>query len=167
MSVKSRMSSVQIKQIYLPADATLEVVYGNTIIGYLGTTGWVGNVVGNVTGNVTGNLTGSVAGNQVQSIAEFANDGAITAKQGIVLLSKGSAGAYTIAAPTATTDDGKIITVVSITAYAHVITSATDGFNAKGSSGTATWGAVIGNAAQFLAHQGHWYAIMKNGVTIA
>jgi len=94
-------------------------------------------------------------------------DGAITAKQGTVLLSKGTAGAITIADPIAGVDDGKLLRVVTLTAAAHVITDSTSGFNAKGSSGTATFTAAIGNAVLLEAYNGFWYAVAKTGVAIA
>lgn len=83
----------------------------------------------------------------------------------------GGAGAYTLAAPTAggpgTGQDGVILNVITTTAQAHVITSGVDGFNAKGSSGTATFTAAIGNTCKLVAYNGHWYAATKTGVTIA
>ena len=79
----------------------------------------------------------------------------------------GGAGAYALAAPTAGADDYKILRIVSLSAQAHVVTCSTDGFNAKGSSGTATFAAAIGNAVYLMAYNGHWYAVMKTGVTVA
>lgn len=94
-------------------------------------------------------------------------DGAITVKDGYVVLSKGSAAAITLAAPTSGTDDGAVLRVVAISAQAHVITSGTDGFNAKGSSGTATFGGAIGDSVTLIANGGHWYTLSKTNVTIA
>lgn len=101
---------------------------------------------------------------------DITGDGAITipgAMYAQVNLSKGSAAAITIAAPTSGTDDGKVIEVWTSTAQAHVITCSTDGFNAKGSSGTATFANTIGNSVKFVCDDGHLYAVQKNGVTIA
>ena len=94
-------------------------------------------------------------------------DGAITIQNAVVVLSKGSAAAITIAAPTAGTHDGIVIEVIAISAQAHVITSAVDGFNAKGSSGTVTFTAAIGNAVTLRAYNGHWYTVNQTGVTVA
>lgn len=96
----------------------------------------------------------------------LAADGAITIRDGLVILSKGSAGAYTITAPTVA-EDGKQLVIVTTTAQAHVITSATVGFNAKGSSGTATYTAAIGNSVTLDAYNGNWYASVKTGVALA
>lgn len=101
-------------------------------------------------------------------IQSITGDGAITIASGArVLLSKGSAAAITIAAPTATTHDGFTITVIATSAQAHVITSATDGFNAKGSSGTLTFGGAIGDSVTLMAHNGHWYTVSLINVTPA
>lgn len=100
-------------------------------------------------------------------IQAITGDGAITIQNAVVELSKGSAAAITIAAPTAGTHDGILIEVTTISAQAHVITCATDGFNAKGSSGTVTFTAAIGNTVVLRAYNGHWYTVNKNGVTVA
>lgn len=95
-------------------------------------------------------------------------DGAITiANHARVYLSKAGAAAITLAAPTSGTHDGWRITVTAISAQAHVITGGVDGFNAKGSSGTATFGGAIGDSVTFEAYLGHWYTISKVNVTIA
>ena len=95
-------------------------------------------------------------------------DGAITiANKSTVWLSKAGAGAITLAAPTSGTHDGWEITVISMTAQAHVITGGVVGFNAKGSSGTATFGGAIGDSVTFVARTGNWYSKDKVNVTIA
>jgi hypothetical protein len=94
-------------------------------------------------------------------------DGAITIQNAIVLLSKAGAGAITLAAPTAGTHDLLEIEVITLTAQAHVITGGVVGFNAKGSSGTITFTAAIGNSVRLRAWNGHWYVVGKNGVTVA
>lgn len=91
-------------------------------------------------------------------------DGAITLTSGVVILSKASAAAITIALPD---QDGQWIIVITQTAQAHVITQATDGFNAKGSSGTVTFTAAVGNAVLLVSDSGHWWAPVKTGVTVA
>src|ERR1043165_5257872 len=57
-------------------------------------------------------------------IVVYTADGAITiAHQNAVISKAGSAAAMTLAAPTAGTQDGLIIRLISGTAYAHVITA--------------------------------------------
>jgi hypothetical protein len=102
----------------------------------------------------------------------LAADGAITIKNGRVVITKGTAVAATLAAPVAGSvqsggDDFKRLTIVSTTAAAHVITSPVDGFNAKGASGTCTFGAAKGNSVELQAYNGHWYTVAAIGNTVA
>lgn len=66
------------------------------------------------------------------------------------LISKAGVLADTLAAPTATTDDGKIIWIVSATAYAHTVTA----------TGLLQTGAAATNLATFAAHAGAGMALM-------
>jgi hypothetical protein len=100
-------------------------------------------------------------------VQAITGDGAITIQNAYVVLSKAGAGAITLAAPTAGTHDGIVIEVIAISAQAHVITGGVDGFNAKGSSGTATFGGAIGDSVTFRAYNGHWYTVALVNVTIA
>jgi hypothetical protein len=100
-------------------------------------------------------------------------DGTVAIKDGQVVISKGSAIALTLPAPaaglpTASTpgDDGKVLRIVSTTAFAHVVTCA-QGFNGKGASGTATFGAAKGNGCELIAQGGQWYNLVQTGVTYA
>src|SRR4051812_5164046 len=107
-----------------------------------------------------------------QEIALAAADGAITAKTGTVMITKGSIAALTLAAPIAGNrdaggDDGKELCIQSTTAFAHVITSGVRGFNAKGSSGTATFAAAKGNGIYLVAWNGDWWVTSNVGVTVA
>lgn len=103
----------------------------------------------------------------VGTIQAITGDGAITIQNATVVASKGSAAALTLAAPTAGTHDGIIVRVVAISAQAHVITGGVDGFNAKGASGTATFGGAIGDSVTFVAYNGHWYTLSLVNVVIA
>jgi hypothetical protein len=98
----------------------------------------------------------------------ISGDGSITiVNKATVILTKGSAAAITLAAPTTTTHDYWEITVISVTAFAHVITGGVRGFNGKGSSGTATLAANKGSTVTFVGYQGDWYVKSNVGVTIA
>ncbi len=128
-----------------------------------------GAVTGNVTGNLTGNVTGIVAGGIIPALTNLAGDGAITVPNASAMfyITKATAAALTIVAPTVGTDDGKELTIWSETAAAHVITCASVGFNGKAASGTATWAAAKGNSMKFVARNGQWWVTALNGVTIA
>lgn len=136
--------------------------------------GFTGNLVGNVTGNSTGTHTGPVVGDVTGNAngAAFGQqvitgDSAITLKTGHVAITKGSAAAITIAAPTAGTDDGKVLMIVAETAFAHVVTCSSNGFDDKGASGTLTWTAAKGNSVILIARNGRWWVCAPRGVAVA
>lgn len=97
-----------------------------------------------------------------------AADGAIALKDGTVWLTKAGVAAMTLAAPTATIDDNKTLTIVAATANAHTVTQTTPGFNSAGSSGdVATFGGAVGDNMVVKAYQGVWHIISKVNVTVA
>ena len=94
---------------------------------------------------------------------------AIPIANGVVIMTKGSASAFTLAAPTATTQDGTRMTFISNSAYAHVITATGlihDGVTG-GAKNTATFGAYVGASLTLVAYQAKWYVESKNVCTIA
>jgi hypothetical protein len=94
-------------------------------------------------------------------------DGALDVSTGLVVLTKATAGAYTLAAP-ASTDDGKVVTIVSGTAAAHTVTQTTPGFNGGGSaSDVGTFAAAVGNGLTLVAYGGKWLVANNTGVTLA
>ena len=115
---------------------------------------------GGFTGDVTGDVTGDLVGGVQLASQVLTDDGAITIKSGVVILNKAGAIAATLAAPTATTDDFKVLHIVSITAQAHTITATTIGFNAgDAASDVATLGGAIGDGLSVVAYQGEWYVL--------
>ena len=107
-----------------------------------------------------------------RALEVWSNDGAVVTKDGDVIITKATAAALSLPAPTpgaasAGGDDGKIVRFISTTAAAHVITSPTRGFNKKGSSGTATMTAAIGNSFTVEAYNGDWYTGALINTTIA
>lgn len=126
---------------------------------------FTGDVIGDITGNVTGDLTGGVK----LTTQALAASGAITIKSGVALLTKADgAVAATLAAPTPTTDDGKILYIVSTTAQAHTVTATTIGFNAgDAAKDVATLGGAIGDGLVVVAYQGEWYVLANTNATIA
>lgn len=98
---------------------------------------------------------------------ELTDSGAITIKQGVVTLNKAGAITATIANPTATTDDYKRLTIVSLTAQAHTLAVDSDSFGHGGSGeNLATWSGVIGDSLSLIAYQGYWYITGAHQVTI-
>lgn len=100
-------------------------------------------------------------------IQAITGDGAITVQNALVVLSKAGAGAITIVAPSAGTQDGILIQVFSTTAQQHVITCASVGFNGAGSSGTVTFGGAIGDGVTLRAYNGQWYVVVNTECAIA
>lgn len=95
-------------------------------------------------------------------------DGPIPIINGTVILTKGSAGAQTLAAPTAA-QEGTRLTVISGSAFAHVI-AATDKLHdgvTGGAKDTATFAAFQGASITLIAYNLLWYLEGKNLVTIA
>lgn len=84
-----------------------------------------------------------------------------------VVTKTGSAGAFTLSAPTATTDDGLTITVTSNTAYAHAITATGLLQTGTASVNSATFAAYAGASITLMAYQGKWNVLNSNAVTFA
>jgi hypothetical protein len=82
-------------------------------------------------------------------------DGAIALKNGSVFITKGSAAALTLAAPTAGTDDGKALRITDTTGFAHTVTTPSNKIN--GNKAVATSAAVVGDMVTFVAYNGVWY----------
>jgi hypothetical protein len=94
---------------------------------------------------------------------------AITATQGVFHITKGSAAAYTLAAPVAGLpqnggQDGNILRICSATAFAHVVTVPSNVFN--GNKHIATFAAAIGNGIELHAKGGIWLVFANQGVTL-
>lgn len=101
-------------------------------------------------------------------ISVMSADGAIGAKEGLVLVTKGSACVMTLAAPVAGIDDGKTLTFIAAGAFAHTATNTAPGFNNAGAAGdVATFAAALGNGFTCTAYNGIWYSSNLQGVTLA
>jgi hypothetical protein len=94
-------------------------------------------------------------------------DGAITIKTHVAKLTKATAGAYTLAAPTAA-QEGTRLSILNQTSAAHVITATgliDDGVTG-GSKTTATFAAFPGSGIELIAINLKWGVLAKNLVTI-
>lgn len=97
-----------------------------------------------------------------------AND-AIAEKIGCVTLAKAIAGVLTmtLAEPTVTDDDFKVLHILNAQAQANTVAIATDGFGHGGSNFIkATFGAAVGNSLTLMAYQGFWYVIGAYACTL-
>lgn len=123
-------------------------------------------------GVAVGSDLASIAGDDVSPLYSVASaNGAVTIPargRKIVFITKGTAAALTLAAPTATTHDGVEIVFVSTTAAAHTVTATTIGFNAgDAASDVGTFGGAIGDGLSVVAYQGEWYVTNNVNVTLA
>jgi len=127
-----------------------------------------GGFQGPVTGNVTGNASGT-AGGLKETVAAAAADGAITAKTGIVSITKAGVAALTLADPATPADDGKRLSIIAATANAHTVdNSAGSGFNGGGTgSDVATFGGAVGDSMELVALGGIWHVLRLTNVTLA
>ena len=94
-------------------------------------------------------------------------DGAVAIQTGTVIITKATAAALTLGAPTSA-QNGTVIRFVSTTAAAHTVTAATIGFNAgDAAKDVGTFGAAIGNGFACVAYEGEWYVLYSTNVTFA
>lgn len=100
----------------------------------------------------------------LDTLQAMTEDGAITIKNGIVTLNKGSALAATLAAPVAA-DNGKMLTIYSLTAQAHTVTIT--GSPASTGDDVATFTNTIGNSITLRAYNLKWYVMGALGVDVA
>lgn len=95
-------------------------------------------------------------------------DGAIGVAVGLATLTKGSAGAYTLAAPSEA-QEGIELTIISQSAFAHVVTATNlidDGVTG-GAKDTMTFAAFVGASITLVALNQKWSVKSKNNVTVA
>lgn len=120
-----------------------------------------------VTTTATQSLSGKtiLSGITNEKITEYVADGAIAVESGIAVLTKASAGAYTLAAPSVA---GQVIKIVAGTSFAHVVTG-TNLFWAGETGGPfnkITTAAFIGSGAICIGWNGLWLVIADQICTI-
>ncbi len=126
----------------------------------------------NVPGKSTAVFWCPVAGKWYQTNRSFLGlqvlsaDGAVLPRVAATyVVTKAGVALLTLAAPTATTDDGKIIVITSGTANAHTLT-ATGLFNTGAAEvNLATFAAFAGAGVTLMAYQAKWNVISSVGVT--
>ena len=133
-------------------DSTLAVGTNATIAGTLA-----------VTGATT--LTGALSAPVPVEVASV--NGAISIKHGLVVLTKAGVAAMTLAAPTAGTDDGKILYIVATTANAHTVTIANGLSGAGAGADVGTFGGAVADRVVLIAYNGAWYPLVNVNVTFA
>jgi len=88
--------------------------------------------------------------------ADVANlvDGPITHAEGVHALTKASVGAFTLSVPTAA-EEGMRLTIVSRTAFAHVVTCA-GGLGGNAGDDVLTFTNKVGSNITLIADNGFW-----------
>lgn len=123
----------------------------------------------NIDLTLSGKGTGSVNATSLSASLQYTSitgDGAITIESGAVVLSKGTAAAITIAAPSS--QNGTDIIIASHSDAAHVV-NFTGGTLRDGTTGghtTATFAAFKGASLRIMASGTEWLVVSNNAVTI-
>jgi hypothetical protein len=96
----------------------------------------------------------------------FSADGAITLTAGgVAILSKSSAGAYTLAAPTGA--NGAILILTASTAQAHVVTIPTAAAGGGAGQDVGTFGGAINDSTVLVSYNSLWFVVSTRNVTWA
>lgn len=144
------------------AGATLGVSVGDLIV--VGNTLYV--VLTNAAGTATfTSFTATGAGQPATAIT--ANGAVGPHASGQYAITKAGVAALTLAAPTATTDDGVTITLFSTTANAHTLTATGILNNGSTSVNVATFAAHPGASITLVAYQAAWYVIAQVNITFS
>lgn len=100
-----------------------------------------------------------------QPVTAASADGAITIANGTVKVTKGSAAALTLAAPS-TAQEGIRMLITAQTAHAHTVT-VTAGFNGGGTGAdVATFGGAVGDCMEIIAINQKWNVISLRNVSL-
>jgi predicted RecA/RadA family phage recombinase len=86
---------------------------------------------------------------------------------GTYVINKAGVDAMTLAAPTATTDDGVVITITSNTANAHTLTATGLFQDGAATVNVATFAAHPGAGLQLMAYQAKWNVLSANAITFS
>lgn len=129
------------------------------------------DAVNNLTGNGTANpvvATTVTSSGSIETLAALTTNGAIDPHTAAnYVITKAGVLADTLAAPTATTDDGKVIFVTSNTANAHTITATGLLQTGSASVNLATFAANAGAGLTLVAYQGKWNVVGSVGITFS
>lgn len=101
----------------------------------------------------------------IQPLQVASADGAITIKSGIVHITKSSACALTLAAPSKF-DSGKVLYVNSATAQAHTVTISGGLAGAGSGADVGTFGGAVNDGIALYAYNGAWYTLPGTNVNV-
>lgn len=145
------------------SDAVSKSASSQTISGSITLTGSLTAVGAALSGNIT-------AAGSIQTPKAYTGTTDALTYPGLAIITSSSTDACTLATPTATTDDGKVLTVSSTTAHAHTITTAANKIAGGGTTAlgdTLTFAAKEGASCTIVAYQGLWYVLALVNVTLS
>ena len=126
------------------------------------------NVIATYACSVAGNWEVQFAQSQQPAMQALSASGAVPPHvPHDYVVTKAGVAALTLAAPTATTDDGVTITITSNSAYAHTLTATSLLQTGTASVNVATFAAYAGAGLTLIAYQGKWNVISSVGITFS
>lgn len=126
------------------------------------------NTIVTYTCTVAGNWEVPLAGSQPVGFATLGASGAVPPHTShTYIITKAGVAALTLAAPTATTDDGVVISFLSATANAHTVTATGLLQTGSASVNVATFAAQPGAGVSLVAYQGKWLVEYSTGITFS
>jgi len=100
-----------------------------------------------------------------EGVQEVRGEDRIGLVRGAVIIFTASAAALLLSAPRVGVDDGKELTIIDGSGYAHTVTTPANGIN--GAWNTLTFGATIGDAVSLRAKGGVWYGTDLSDVELS
>lgn len=127
-------------------------------------------LVGDTTTAPPFNTSGTFGAGVIEPVQVALVNGAIAIVTGKVLITKAGVEALTLAQPiagpaSAGGHDGSVLSIISTTANAHTVTTASNGIN--GSKSVATFSGTLPNVFSLTAYNGVWYSGALTGVTLS
>jgi hypothetical protein len=105
---------------------------------------------------------------EVLTIAAVTASGAVAPRSPqTYVITKAGVAAMTLAAPTATTDDGIVVNLLSSTAFAHTLTATGLLQTGSASVNVATFAAQAGAGVSLMAFNGKWIVLSAVGITFS
>lgn len=119
-------------------------------------------------GGVLTQATRDALGQASLNLQPIAADGAINPHvSGAYIITKATAAALTLAAPTLTDDDGVTIFITSPNNAQHVLTATGLIQDGAGNVNKATWPANAGGSLELVAYQGKWIVGANNNCVVS
>jgi hypothetical protein len=131
--------------------------------------GTTSHLIGAVTADGAVTVTGILkSGPTKRTLVAIANSGVIDPHTSAnYIFTKAGVAAMTLAAPTATTDDGLILTFTNTTTDQDTITATGLFKDGAATTDLATWPAHPGGTLCIMAYQAFWYVIYNNLVVMS